>query len=152
MSPVGYRHCFLWCKSPKHCAIPIPHSSLPEIDGSLRQATTADRKVVVLCPYCGLVSAYSARDIVEHLRPDTPSLFQSSECHVAAIEAECDGESCKAPKVIHVILGDEKGTWRPTVALKDWTFSESACCEAGHKLRLEESGKYLWTNLNELPF
>lgn len=151
MNPVGFRHCFLRCKSPNHCAIPIPHSSPLEIDGNLRRTTKESQKAVFVCPYCGLVSAYSLQDAVEHLVVDTPSLFQSNECHLAAIEVECDGKNCEAQKVIHVIQGDEKGTWRPTVSPKGWRFSESACCEAGHKLRFEESGKYRWRVLTEPP-
>jgi hypothetical protein len=66
---------------------------------------------------------------------DKPNLFQAGECHLVAIEVECDDESCESPKVIHAILGDEKGTWKPKVVPKDWYFSDSAKCGAGHPLR-----------------
>ena len=146
---VAHPHCFLRC--PNVHLIPVPHSNPLEIDGSPRRAAQDSRIAIVVCPECGLASAYSVRDMVGHLVVDTLNPFQAGECHLVVIEAECDGENCEARKEIHVILGDDKGTWRPKATPKDWTFSDSARCEAGHKLHFEDSGESRWTNLDELP-
>ena len=146
-----YPHCFVIC--PKHHTIPVPHSSPIEIDGSPRQLAKVVPQVNVVCPECGVVSAYSIRDVTGGMFVDKPNLFQEDECHLVAIEVECDGENCEAPKVIHAIVGDEKGTWRPKATPKDWTFSDAARCGAGHQLRLDETREQLpWTNLYVLPW
>jgi hypothetical protein len=36
---------------------------------------------------------------------DTPNLFQANECHLVAIEAECDDESCEVSKSIPCNIG-----------------------------------------------
>jgi hypothetical protein len=134
---LSYPHCYLLC--PKSHRIPVPYSSPLEIDGSPRRTPTDTRTAVFVCPDCGLASTYSARDILEDRILDTPGPFLADECHLGSIQVECDGENCKAPKVIHVIQGDEKGTWRPKAHPKDWTISDTARCEGGHKLRLDRS-------------
>jgi hypothetical protein len=146
---VAYPHCFLEC--PKHHAIPIPHFSLIETFDSPRQNTTAGQPIVVVCPECGLVSAYSDRKIFGHLMVDKPNLFQEGECHLVAIQVECDGENCEAPKIVHAIWGVEGRTWRPKAMPKDWVFQESARCGAGHQLRLDPSESLHWTYLERLP-
>ena len=135
---VLYLHYFLRCKSPKHCAIPLPRPIRANIDGSLLQITKENRKVVFVCPYCGLVSVYCAQDIVEIPQTDIPSLFQSGECTLVAVEVECDDESCAVPKTVHAIQGASGGTWRPSTIPKNWTFSVAAQCDAGHKLYLDQ--------------
>lgn len=148
---LAYPHCFLPC--PNRHMIPIPHSIPSEIGGSPRQTATDTPKVNVVCPECGVVSAYSVRDMTGGLFVDTPSLFQENECCLVAIEVECDGNNCEAQKVIHAILGVETGTWRPKAIPKDWHFSDSALCEDGHKLRFDEPRTPLqWTNLYSLPW
>jgi hypothetical protein len=150
MSPL-YPHCFVPC--PNRHPIPVPHSSPIEIDGSPRQLAKEIPRVNVVCPECGVVSAYSVLDMTGAMFVDKPNLFQEGECHLAAIEVECDGENCEAPKVVHAILGDEKGTWKPKAAPKDWHFSDSAHCEGGHPLRFEEPRTpFQWTNLHALPW
>jgi hypothetical protein len=148
---IAYQHCFVLC--PNTHMIPVPHSSLSEIDGSPRRLATDIPKVAVVCPECGDVSAYSIRDMKGGLVPDKPNRFQAGECRLVSIEVECDGENCKAPKVIHVIVGDEKGIWRPLVGPKNWRVSDSARCKGGHNLRFENRDKTPpWTNLNMLPW
>lgn len=146
---LAYPHCFLPC--PNLHMIPIPHSN-PLGDGNLPPTATSNPTVNVVCPECGVVSAYSVRDMTGGLFVDTPSLFLADECHLVAIEVECEGENCEAPKVIHAILGDEKGTWRPKAAQKDWHFSDTARCGAGHALRFDKSDTFQWTNLSALPW
>ena len=73
---------------------------------------------------------------------DKPSLFEAGECLLVSAKIGCDGQNCAAPKIIHTIQGGETGTWRPTAIPRDWKFSDSACCGAGHKLRLEEGQSY----------
>jgi hypothetical protein len=132
---LGYIHRFLPCRN-SH-AIPLPRPSLLETDDNLQQKAMENRRAVFVCPYCGLVSAYFGREIVEHL-VGTPSLFQLGECNLVSIEIECDGKNCEAQKVVHTIAGTVKGTWRPRVVPKDWQFSESALCGTGHRLRFDE--------------
>jgi len=148
---LAYPHWFVHC--PNMHLIPVPYSSPSEIDGSPRRTAKDIPTVNVVCPECGVVSAYSIRDVTGGLFVDTPDLFQENECHLVAINVECDGENCAAPKVVHAILGDEKGTWRPKAVLRDWYFSESALCGNGHKLRFDEPRTPLpWTNLHTLPW
>ena len=102
-----YQHCYLDC--PSHHAIPIPHSSLVEKIGNPVQNTTELAPVVVACPECGLVSAYLPDKMFGYLAAGEPSLFQAGECHLVAMQAHCDGENCKAPKIVHAIWGNENG-------------------------------------------
>jgi|ERR1700733_3221388 hypothetical protein len=143
---LAYPHWFLPC--PNMHLIPVPYSGPSEIDGSPRRRTNSP--VNVVCPECGVVSAYSIHEATGGLYVDKPNLFQEGECHLVAIEVECDGENCEALKVVHAILGDDKGTWRPLAARTSWHFSDAALCGAGHKLRFEEP--IHWTNLRELPW
>lgn len=98
-----------------------------------------DRTAVFVCPYCGLVSEYSRRDTLEQMMVDKPSLFQSGECILVSIEVECDGKNCEAPKTVHVVRDGGKGTWKFAVVPKDWKFSDTAKCGAGHQLRFDKS-------------
>jgi len=134
---LGYHQRFLRCRNA--CAIPLPHPTLEEIESSLRPTAKEDRTAIFVCPYCGLVSEYSGQDIHELQMVNTPSLFQAGECVLVSIEVECDGKNCAAPKTIHAIQGAGAGTWKPMVAPRDWIFSETALCGAGHKLRFDES-------------
>jgi hypothetical protein len=146
---VAYPHCFLYC--PNLHSIPVPHPNLVETDGNPRQTARDSPTVNVVCPDCGVVSAYSMQDVTGGFFIDRPSLFQANECHLVAAEVECDGENCRAPKVIHAILGDDQGTWRPKAVQTSWHFSDTARCGAGHQLRLEKPDKQLlWTNLHTL--
>jgi hypothetical protein len=148
---LAYPHWFLPC--PNMHLIPVPYSSPSETDGSPRQKAKDIPPVNVVCPECGVVSAYSIRDVTGGLFVDTPDLFQAGERRLVAAEVECDGENCEAPKVVHAILGDEKGTWRPKAAQTSWQFADSARCGAGHQLRLDEPREQLlWTNLSVLPW
>jgi hypothetical protein len=148
-SHLVYSHCFLQC--PNLHRIPVPCPNLLEIDDSLQQTGKANRKAVFVCPDCGLGSAYSAQDMVQDMIRGTPSLFLAGECHLVSLEIECDGQNCEAPKIVHTIQGDKKGTWKPTAALEDWHFSETALCGADHRLRLEGS-KLHQVTATEMPF
>jgi hypothetical protein len=145
----NYAHCYLQC--PNSHRIPVPYSNPLGTDGSPRRTPTDTRTAVFVCPDCGLASAYSARDILEDRVLDIPGPFLANECHLGAIQLECDGENCKAPKVIHVIQGDAKGTWKPKSIPKDWRFSDSARCAAGHKLRFDLSVPHR-VEPSEMPF
>lgn len=147
---IAYPHCFLVC--PNFHMIPIPHSIPSGIGSSPQQKAKDARKVNVLCPECGDVSAYSALDVTGGLHVDKPNLFQEGECHLVAIEVGCDGENCEAPKIVHAIWGDEKGTWRPRATQKDWKFSPSARCGDRHQLRPGENALPRWSSLERLPF
>jgi hypothetical protein len=148
-SQFAYPHFLLQC--PNHHYIPVPHPNLLEINEGPQQTATENRKAVFVCPECGLASAYSTQDMVRHLSVGTPGLFQAGECHLVSLEIECDGENCGAQKLIHAIQGDKKGTWTPRVAQKDWTFSDSALCGAGHRLRYDVSEPHQVTP-TEMPF
>jgi hypothetical protein len=130
-----YIHRFLRCQNA--CAIPLPHSTPEETDSNLLQRPTDNRQIVFVCPYCGLGSAYSGQDVFETAVAGKQSLFQQRECLLVSIEIECDGQDCEAPKVIHTLQGVETGTWKPTAAVKDWQYSETALCGAGHRLRCD---------------
>jgi hypothetical protein len=114
---VGYIRCFLHC--PNLHAIPLPRPSLLETIDSPQLRAKENRKVIVVCPYCGLGSAYFARDVREQMVLDKPSLFEAGECLFVSVEVGCDGESCEAPKVIHTVQGVATGTWRPTAVPRD---------------------------------
>lgn len=149
VSGLGYIHRLLPCRN--SCAIPLPRPSLLETDDNLRGKAKENRRAIFVCPYCGLVCAYYAREIVEHL-VGTPSLFESGECDLVSIELECDGQNCAAQKVVHTIAGIATGTWRPKVVPRDWKFSETALCGAGHKLRFDEPLRLHLQGHAELPF
>jgi hypothetical protein len=144
-----YQHCYLDC--PNHHSIPIPHSSLVEKIGNPVQNTTESLPIIVACPECGLVSAYLPDKMFGYLVAGTPSLFQAGECHLVAIRAHCDGENCKAPKIVHAIWSNDTGTWRPKVMPKDLQFQDSARCQNDHQLRLDASGPLLGSRLERLP-
>jgi hypothetical protein len=127
----------------------VPPPSLLDIDGNPRSSTKEKRQAVFVCPYCGLASLYSTGDVLPQMLVDKPSLFEAGECLLVSAEIECDGQNCEAPKVIHTIQGDEQGTWRPKAIPRDWQFSDSARCGAGHKLRLEAGQKY---KLTQVPY
>jgi hypothetical protein len=131
-----YYHYFLQC--PNSHYIPVPPPILLETDGSPRKIPKENRKAAFVCPYRALVSAYSAQDIVRHQETGKESLFEANVCHLVAIQVECDGKNCEAPKVIHATQDAGKGTWNVRVAPKKWMFSDSARCGAGHKLHYEE--------------
>ena len=142
-----YLHRFLRCCN--SCAIPLPHPR--EAGHSPRRKAQENRVAVFGCPHCGLASAYSAQDIVEHLL-GTPSLFQLRECHLVSIEIECDGQSCEAQKIIHTIEGYVEGSWRPKVDPRDWTFSETSRCRAGHRLHFDDARGVYLVEPAALPF
>jgi hypothetical protein len=148
---VAYRNYFLRCRGPKSCAIPLPPPSRAEIDGSLQTIKRDNRRAVFVCPYCGLVSAYYGQDIQE-MPLQTPDPFQAGECNLASIEVECDGENCRLQKLVHTIAASVSGTWRPKVVPRDWRFSDSAICEAEHKLRFDESAGIHWVIRTDDPF
>lgn len=146
---LAYIHSFLRCRN--SCAIPLPHPPL-EMCANPQSKNTENRKVVVICPYCGLASAYSGRDVVQQVIEDKPSLFQDHECLLVSVEIECDSKDCEAPKVIYTVQGVATGTWRPKAVPKDWHFSDSARCEAGHKLNFEESHRLHGVTRADYPF
>jgi hypothetical protein len=146
---VAYIHRFLRC--PNSHAIPLPRPSHIERDDNLQEKAMENRRAVFVCPHCGLVSAYYGQDIVEQMA-GTPTLFQLEQCSLVSIEIECDGKNCEALKVVHTIAGIATGTWTPKVVPRDWQFSESARCGAGHKLRFDESrGLHLQSDA-DFPF
>jgi hypothetical protein len=147
---LGYVHCFLRC--PNSCAIPLPHPSLLEKDDHPHSMPKGTRPIIVVCPYCGLASAYYERDVFQQVFVDKPSLFQSGECHLVSADIECDQLGCEAPKVIHTVQGVATGTWTEKVVAKDWEFSDSARCGAGHKLRFDESRGIHWVGPADYPF
>ena len=89
--------------------------------------------------------------MVQDMVVGTPSLFLAGECHLVSLEMECDGQNCEAPKIVHTIQGDEKGTWKPKAALKDWHFSDTALCGGGHRLRYDVAEVHQIT-ASEMPF
>jgi hypothetical protein len=120
--------------------------------GNPLQNTTESLPIIVACPECGLVSAYSPEKMFGYLVAYKASLFQAGECHLVAIQVECNGENCKAPKIVHAIWGSDTGTWRPKVLPKDWQFQDSARCQNDHQLHLDPSGPLLRSRLERLPF
>jgi hypothetical protein len=146
-----HKHSFLQCKSKSSCTIPLPRPTLAEIERRLRQSAKENRKAVFVCPHCGLVSEYSTRDILEHVIPDTPSPFQSGECILVSIQVDCDGQHCRTPTTVHVIQDTGTEKWKTKIAPKHWTFSDSARCPSGHKLRFDEK-KHLHRYPANFPF
>ena len=149
---LGYIHCFLRCHGPKGCAIPLPHPNLLDTDENLRSLDKGAQSIVVVCPYCGLGSSYLERDVIHQVYADMPSLFQRDECVLVRGEIECGGSNCEAPKTIHAVQGVATGTWRPKAVAKDWKFSDSATCGAGHRLCFEESRGIHWVAQVGYPF
>lgn len=143
-------HCFLPC--PNRHMIPIPHSSPSGIDSSPRQIAKDNPIVNVVCHECGVVSAYSRQEVTGGMFVGTPDLFQENKCRLVATQVECDGENCEAPKTVHTVLVNDKGVWKLSIQPKDWQFSDSARCGAGHTLHLPKGKKLLWVALRILPW
>jgi hypothetical protein len=93
----------------------------------------SNRKTIIACPECGLVSAYWERDVKEFEAPRS-GLFQSGECRLVSTSAECEDTNCHAPKVVHTVIGTGWGSWKEKVAPKDWKFLSDARCGNDHQL------------------
>jgi hypothetical protein len=145
-----YIHCYLRC--PDGHTIPLPHPSLLKTIDNSHSSAKGTKNIVVVCPECGLASAYCEEDVIEFAIPEKTSLFQQGECRLVAIEIECAGHNCTAPKVIHAVQGVATGTWRPKVVPKHWRFDASARCEAGHQLLFDEPQKLHMTEVIGFPF
>jgi hypothetical protein len=124
-------HYSLEC--PRAHLIPIPRPSRSGIDSNLRETATDVAHVFVACPECGLVSAYSALNVLK--RPEgIPDPFEAEICHFVVLSVECDGKDCDTPTSVHTAIGSDKGTWKEKVFPIDWKFSPECTCENGHHL------------------
>ncbi|HTA22907.1 MAG TPA: hypothetical protein VK763_05195 [Terriglobales bacterium] len=132
----GYVHYVINCQNGH--GIPIPRPSQAGIDGSLQATATNPKRVVLVCPDCGIVSAYSGQDVRDFLAP-THDPFLTDECRLFEREAGCDGSNCEAPKVIHTVESGGAQTWKPKAAAIRWSFAESARCPDNHQLYFDES-------------
>jgi hypothetical protein len=145
-----YYHYHLQC--PNSHRIPVPHPIPLETDGSPRKTTTENRRAVFVCPYCGLVSAYSAQDLLQDQEIGKQSPFSVGVCGLFSLEIECDGKNCGALKVVHTIHNAGKEMWKEEIAPTNWTFSDSARCGAGHPLRFDDSRILPREGPADLPF
>jgi hypothetical protein len=143
MGTIAYVHYSLPC--PGWHGIPIPNSILEETIASLEGIAKVEKKAIVACPECGLVSVYSESDIQSAAFP-TPDPFESGECILVLVEVGCDGAGCEVPKGVHTIFETEKRTWKPRVAPKDWKFSHDARCRDNHQLmgKWKDSPRMVW--------
>src|SRR5271156_4024649 len=106
----------LWC-GPHN--IPIPRPSQAGITANPPGTATAEKQAVVACPECGRVSVHLESSVQVMLSPK-PDPFVAEECLLVSINVECDGEGCEAPKVVHTVIGTDRGTWKQKVAPTQW--------------------------------
>jgi hypothetical protein len=115
--------------------IPLPHPTLASTVEGLSATTKVIRKAVFVCTECGLVSAYSSEDNRTVFSP-TAGPHLRGELTLGYIVPPCDGANCKAPRRLY-ILGTGPAIAEPVpmkIPARDWRFSPSATCEAGHAL------------------
>jgi hypothetical protein len=117
--------------------IPIPRPSPLGIDASPPETANAVKKLLVACPECGLVSAYSGSDVQVQMSPRQDP-FEADVCRLVSLNIECDDKKCDTPTTVHTIIDNDKGTWTqkvvPKVVPKDWEFASECLCYHGHPL------------------
>ena len=103
------------------------------------EKSTAARTAVFACIECGLVCAYLAQD-VQRGPLQTRDLHSWGILSLAYIEPQCTGKNCKAPRRLYVLASGPAagGDLQMTVRPRDWQFSPTATCEAGHVLVFRE--------------
>lgn len=147
----NYRECYLACHNGHSHAILLRCPSLVKKSRNPPSSSTGNQTAVFLCPDCGLGSAYSPQEVREQVIAGRPGLFERGECILVSVEIECDGNNCKAPKLIHTIHRGDTGNWKPKVGLEGWHFDESAQCGDNHQLRLDRSRSHD-AKQTKLPF
>jgi len=135
-------HYSLSC--PNGHGIPIPRPNLLEIHPTHMGMTTGEKKVIVACPECGLVSVYLESSVQMNLSP-IPDPFDADRFRLVVLEVECGHEGCETPRTVHTVLENDKGTWKQKIVPKDWTFSADCLCENGHPLAPRwEDNRFAW--------
>lgn len=150
-APLLPGYCLL---CPHDHEIPIPRPSRVGTDGNLRGTRTENRKAFFVCPVCGLVSAYYGQDIQELQNVPAQILdpFLENGYVLAAIEARCDDENCKALTRVHIVGGRSAGIWKSmTIDSRSWMCSDTALCDEGHNLLLP-SEEFRPEDVSESPF
>lgn len=120
-------------RGPQVHYIPIPRPNRLEIDSSPQARATDARRVLVACPECGFVSAYSESDVQVQMSPKGDP-FEAGIRRLVSIQTECDDKNCETPRSVHTILANDGGTWTQKSLPKTWQFSPECRCEAGHSL------------------
>lgn len=150
MTNSQYIHCFLKCACGDQ--IPLPHPNLEEVIAFQTGASREIRKAVFVCTECGLVSAYSSGDVHSHLAP-TPNPYQLQERILGYIETRCAVTNCEAEKRLYLLATGERtiGEGAMKVRPRDWRFSPSATCTAGHALKFSVAELYRWFQTDDSP-
>jgi hypothetical protein len=135
---------------PNGHGIPIPCPTLSGIHPSLLGTTMVEKKAILACPECGLVSVYRESQIHAVVSP-TQDQFESHECHLVFLQIECDDKTCDTPTTVHTVIGSDRGIWKQKVAPKDWQFSSDCRCEKGHPLAPNwEEDRFAWEKRKSL--
>lgn len=148
--PISKRYVLECRRGPLVHYIPIPRPSRVEINSSLPAITTDTKKLLVACPECGLVSAYSAADVQVHLSP-THDPFERGIRRLVSIAVECDHEGCEAQALVHTVLENDGGTWTQKSLPRSWKFSSDCRCKSGHPLAPQwDNDHYAWERSDPL--
>jgi hypothetical protein len=126
--------------------IPIPGPSRSEIYANPLATSKDAKRVLVACPECGLVSAYSESDVQVQMSPSGDP-FEADIRRLVSLQVECDDRNCDTPRSIRTILENDRGTWTQRVLPRDWTFSSECLCQSGHRLAPNwEENHVAWTH------
>jgi hypothetical protein len=141
-------HYLLVCRNLHN--IPIPRPTPLGIDTSLQGRAKVEKKAIVACPACGLVSVYSESNIQMVLSP-TPDPFEAGICRLIFVEVECDDRNCESPKAVHTTIGTDRGTWKEKAAPRTWNFDSGCLCDEGHHLApTRDDNHFAWEQRRSL--
>ncbi len=143
-------HFYYSLECPNGHGIPIPRSILSGIDPKLLGTAIPDKKAIVACPECGLVSVYAESSLRSVLSPRLDP-FESQERHLVFLEIECDDKTCDTPTAVHTVIGSDRGIWKEKIVPKDWKFDADCLCERGHALAPNwEGNRFAWEERKSL--
>lgn len=135
---------------PNGHGIPIPRPNLSGIDPSLLGMSIPEKKAIVACPECGLVSVYAESSLRAVLSPRLDP-FEAEEYRLVFLEIECDDKTCDIPTSVHTVIESDRGTWKQKVAPKDWKFAPDCRCGQGHPLGPNwEGNRFAWEKRKSL--
>lgn len=141
-------HFLLVCRNLHNIPIPRPRQS--KIDSNLQGRVKVEKRAIVACPACGLVSVYSESGVQMALSP-TPDPFEVGICRLVFVEVECDDKNCESPKAVHTTIGTDRGAWGERVVPRDWKFDPDCLCDDGHRLAPQWKGnRFGWEQRRSL--